>query len=218
LVRLPLPSVAAALRELDRIIDVPAVRGVSIVAQTTLYQPEQIGLEEVLARCADAGLAVVLHPTAGAADISDLFEPFGLVSALHTMVTSSLVAAKLVLSGALDRLPALDLVLTQFGGVLPFLTERLDKRGRGAAEKPFGAYLRERLYYDCSDHSPGPTLSYALATLGAERVMIGSDWPSRPIEPAIAAIRETDLSDAEREWVLGGTAQRWFDPARRRRG
>src|SRR3546814_14824484 len=58
-----------------------------------------------------------------------------------------------------------------------------------------------------------PALSLAIETLGIGRLLIGSDWPSRPIAPALDAIRAMRLSEADARAVMGGNAARWFDPA-----
>ncbi|MEI9927026.1 MAG: amidohydrolase family protein [Sphingomonas sp.] len=206
----------AALAELERLLAEPALRGVLLVAQTGLYRAEEAGIEKVLARAAGEGLAVVLHPSAGSSDLGDAFRGFGLESALQAMVSHALVASRMILSGMLDRLPALDLILTHLGGVLPFLIERLDSRAVGARH-PMGHYLRDRLHYDMCGHAPGPALECALRALGSDRMMIGSDWPSRPLESALGSARGAGLAPDALSAVLGGTAARWFDPRIQRR-
>jgi predicted TIM-barrel fold metal-dependent hydrolase len=209
---LPLPHIEAASRELERIGGWPQLRGLSIVAQTTLYRPDEIGLEPLLAHAADLGLAVVIHPPAGVADLNPAFEAFGLGSGLHAMTGSSLVAARLILSGLLDRIPDLDLIVTHLGGVLPWLADRLDSRGLGPAQRPFSAYLRDRLWFDACG-ATGPALRFVLETLGPGRLLLGSDWPSRAIAPAIQTIRDLALAPDAEASILGGAAARWFDPA-----
>ncbi len=55
----------------------------------------------------------------------------------------------------------------------------------------------------------GPDIAWAVKTLGADRVMMGSDHPvNLPVE--IAKVQALDLTDAEKELVLGGTAAAVF--------
>jgi len=145
---LPLPDVTASLAELERIAHQPGLRGLSIVAAQTLYRPDQIGLEPLLAQAADLGLPVVLHPTVSSTDFGPGFAGLGLESGMQAMITTSLVASRLAISGILDRVPGLELILTNLGGVLPFLGERLDTRQQGPAEHPLTQYLRTRMYVD----------------------------------------------------------------------
>jgi aminocarboxymuconate-semialdehyde decarboxylase len=213
---LPLPDAGAALTELERIVDAAPLRALTIVADTTCYCPDEIGLEPLIARAGEAGLPILLHPTAGAADLSPAFDAFGLASGMHAMVSHALVAARLIQSGLLDRCDGLELILTHLGGVLPFLIERLDSRHKGPSRFAPSHYLKTRVFVDACGYPAGPALRCALETMGADRLMTGSDWPSRPIEPARDAIRKLGLAaEAERK-ILRDNAARWFDPRRPR--
>lgn len=213
---LPLPDPEAADEELARIVTEDAVRAVQIVAQTTGYVPDDPSYAVLFQRAADARLPVLIHPSAGVADLAPQFDAYGLSSGLHAMVSHALVAARMIQSGLLDRIAGLELILTHLGGVLPFLIDRLDSRARGPALHPPSHYLRDRIFVDACGYPAGPALRCAIETFGAKRVMIGSDWPSRPIAPAIEAITGLDLAETEKRAILSGTAARWFDPARGR--
>src|SRR3546814_1697709 len=108
---------------------------------------------------------------------------------MHAMVSHALVAARMIQSGLLDRIGKLELILTHLGGILPFLIDRLDSRNTGPAQHPPSHYLRTRVHVDNCGYPAGPALRLAIETLGIGRLLIGSDWPSRPIAPALAAIR-----------------------------
>lgn len=215
-IALPLPDGTASLHELERIAGDPAVRAVQVVAQTTGYRPDRPDMECVFAATAGHGLPVLLHPTAGISDLSPHFDAFGLSSGMHAMVSHALVAARIIQSGMMDRIGGLELILTHLGGILPFLIDRLDSRNRGPAEHLPSHYLRTRVTVDNCGFPAGAALRYALAALGAERIVIGSDWPSRPVAPAIEAIRGLGLDDAEADAIMRTNAARWFDPARPR--
>lgn len=213
---LPLPHAEVAESELLHIRSEGAVRAVQIVAQTTRYQPELPEFEVLYAMVANAGLPLLLHPAAGVADLSPHFDAYGLSSGMHAMVSHALVAARMMQSGLLDRVPGLELIMTHLGGILPFLIERLDERAQGPAARPPSQYLRDRVYLDGCGYPTGPLLRCAIETLGVERIMLGSDWPSRPIKPAIDAVRGLALDSASETAILRNTALRWFDPTRPR--
>jgi predicted TIM-barrel fold metal-dependent hydrolase len=215
---IPLPEAGDALRELRRVQARDCVRAIHVVAQTTAYLPDRLGLDLVFDAAAEAGLPIILHPTAGAVDLGNPFDAYGLGSGMHAMVSHALVAARIVQSGMLDRIAGLELILTHLGGILPFLIDRLDSRAGGPAAFPPSHYLRNRIWVDACGYPAGPALRCALETLGAGRVMIGSDWPSRPIAPALEAIRDLGLDDGATRAIMGETAARWFDPSRPRVG
>jgi len=209
---LPLPDGPAALDELIRVRDQANLRAIHIVAQTIRYRPDAIEMEPLFRAAAEAGLPIIIHPSAGVVDLAPQFDDYGLSSGMHAMVSNALVAARMIQSGMLDRLPGLELIVTHLGGILPFLIDRLDSRNTGPTAFAPSHYLRTRLWFDACGYPAGPALRCALETVGVERMMIGSDWPSRPIAPAIAAIQALGLApDAERA-ILHDTALRWFDP------
>jgi aminocarboxymuconate-semialdehyde decarboxylase len=135
---------------------------------------------------------------------------------MHAMISNALVAARMIQSGMLDRIGGLELIVTHLGGILPFLIDRLDSRHSGPTAFPPSHYLRTRLWFDACGYPAGPALRCVLETVGAGRLMIGSDWPSRPIAPALEAIRDLGLGEVAERAILGGNAARWFDPARPR--
>ncbi|MCA8888324.1 MAG: amidohydrolase family protein [Parvularculaceae bacterium] len=209
LARLPLPDVEASLREAQRIAGAACIRGISVPAQTTLYKPDEIGFERVLRYAAERNWLVVLHPPAGVCDLSDLFSAYGLSSGLHAMMGSVLTLSRIVFSGMLDRIDELNLLVTHFGGGAPFFSERLDSRGKGA-KAPFSEYLRTRIYFDNCGYTDARTLAFVLGVVGAGRIVLGSDWPSRPISDCLAPLG--GLAPDCKNAILGETAQRWFRP------
>ena len=69
-------------------------------------------------------------------------------------------------------------------------------------------YLR-RLYYDTvSFHVPA--LECAIATVGAEHVLLGSDWPHviGDMEGAIRSVRQLPVDEAAKNAMLSGNARR----------
>src|SRR3546814_5417132 len=87
----------------------------------------------------------------------------------------------MIQSGLLDRIGKLELIITHLGGILPFLIDRLDSRNTGPAQHPPSHYLRTRVHVDNCGYPAGPALRLAIETLGIGSLLIGSDWPSRPI-------------------------------------
>jgi aminocarboxymuconate-semialdehyde decarboxylase len=208
---LPLPHVDAALAELDRLAARRAVRGLSIGVDLA-QAPDPVALEPVLARASELDYPVVIHPASWAAPGSP-FAEHNLFSALEHPLATSLLATRLVLSGVLDRLPELVLVVPHLGGVLPYLAQRLqDSTRSGLAAHPIEHYLRTRLLYDtCSFHLPA--LRCAIDTVGAERIVLGSDYPFRgALRRCVDDVAAAGLDAADEAAILGRTAGGWFTP------
>ena len=209
MVTLPLPHPEEAIAEVARVAEHPLVRGVELFGVTTRYQIDDPMFRPALAAIADAGLVAQLHPA---------FEPpveamraWGLGGSLGAVTGNSLAAARMILSGALDEVHNLELIVTHLAGVLPYLVTRFDDlSGRGDAQHNVEFYLRNRMWTDnCSYHAP--SLRCAVQTMGADRIMTGSDYPFRGhVSRCIEDIRDGGLSDHDAKFILHETATRWF--------
>ena len=211
-VSLPLPDVADALAELERVAVHPHARALFLPTASTPATIDDARLEPLYRRVAALGWPVMTHPIGE--DLAPCWRDWDLLSKLALPISTSLGVARLVASGLLDRVPGLDVVVPHLGGTLPYLVQRFDDFGNGDAAHSLAYYLRNRLYLDtCSFHPPAFTC--AATTAGVDRLVLGSDAPVRG-----ALTRATDHVIAmcpdptEQALVLGGTAQRWFGPDR----
>jgi aminocarboxymuconate-semialdehyde decarboxylase len=158
------------------------------------------------------GALVFVHPTTrGYAD--GAFADYYLWNLVGNPMETTIAAAHLVLSGVLERHPDLRVLLAHGGGAITALRGRLrhgwsfQPQTRSKLTESPEASLK-RLYYDTVTHDPA-VLRELVAFAGAERVLLGSDYPfdmadARPAETVAAAGLQPD---AER-LVLGGNAAR----------
>jgi predicted TIM-barrel fold metal-dependent hydrolase len=209
LVALPLPDVEASLAELDRVAGHVCACGINLQASTadgwTIDDPAFL---PVYLRAAELGLPVLVHPAIET--LPPAWTDFLLGATLAPMVSSSLSVARLILSGRLDQIPDLQVIVPHLGGVLPYLTQRFADFGRRDATHDFDWYLRERLFYDTCSYHP-PAFRCALDTCGVDRLILGTDYPVRgPLQRGVDDIQTALVSEAERRLVLGVTASRWF--------
>jgi predicted TIM-barrel fold metal-dependent hydrolase len=209
LLSLPLPHHAESLAELSRLGGDPHVSGVQVLTTGAERALAPDAAEPVLAAVAEAGLPVVLHPAVepqapGYAD-------WLLEASLAPLVSSTVAFARLVLSGLLDRVPSLQLVVPHLGGYLPYVVQRVEDFGRGEAAHDLSHYLRERVHLDTCSYHP-PAMRCAVDAVGPERLVLGSDYPFRGSQArAVQDVRTFFAEDARlRDAVLGGTAARLF--------
>ncbi|MFC5947539.1 amidohydrolase family protein [Pseudonocardia lutea] len=201
------PDPAASIAELDRVHDHPLVRGVMAFANTS--GPTLDEQESVCDAIASAGLPLQLHPQLGDLSHHPVLDDFTLGGSLGMMLETSTIAARMMLSGLLDRVPTLTLVIPHLGGVLPYLAQRMsDLSGKGRALEDSSYYLRERCLLDnCSFHPPA--LRCAVDTVTADRIVLGSDYPQRGrLARAVEDIRKSELTADEQQAILGGNAVR----------
>ncbi len=209
LATLPMQDPGRAAEEVDRAARLPGIRGVYLGTNVNGLELDDPAFTLVFERIHALGLPVFLHPlnVVGAQRLS----PFYLGNLLGNPYDTGIAAAHLICGGVLDRFPKLQVCLPHAGGTLPYLIGRLD-RGRKVRrelahmKRPPSAYLR-RFTYDTISHAPA-SLRYLIDLVGADRVMIGSDYCfdmgyERPVE---VVTRLAALSRADQDRILGGTA------------
>jgi aminocarboxymuconate-semialdehyde decarboxylase len=117
--------------------------------------------------------------------------------------------ASLIYEGVLERLPELRIVMAHGGGYLPHYYGRLDRNVQAhppsavnLSRKP-STYLRD-LYYDTCLYEPA-MLDALVARVGADRLVMGSDYPVGDPDPVGFVERSPSLGPEETAAVLGGT-------------
>jgi aminocarboxymuconate-semialdehyde decarboxylase len=207
--QVPLQDVDAACKELSRCMRAGHL-GVQIgnhVGEKNLDDP---GIVTFLHHCADEGAAVLVHPwdMLGHQRMPNYMMPWTVAMPAETQL--GIVA--LILSGAFDKLPSkLRICFAHGGGSFAFLLGRLQNAwehhpvARGQCELPPRSYVN-RFYVDSAVFDQR-ALQFLVNTMGAERVMLGSDYPFPLGEHGIGnLIRSSQLSSVAKERMLGGNA------------
>jgi aminocarboxymuconate-semialdehyde decarboxylase len=209
---LPLQDPPAALAELGRAAKLPGVRAVYMGTNIGGRELSDPAYTPIFERCQALRLPVLLHPLTVVGH--DRLRPFYLNNLLGNPFDTAIAAAHLVLGGVLDRFPRLQVCLPHAGGALPYVAgriqhgQRVRAEVRNRAKRPFTAYL-ERFTYDTISHSP-EALAWLVSQVGAERVMLGSDFCfdmgyDRPRDMVVRSLR---LKAADRDRILRGNAAR----------
>ena len=132
------------------------------------------------ARAAETGAVIFLHPIACTLD--ERLDRFYLANTVGQPVENAVALSHLIFAGVLDRHPGLRVIAAHGGGYLPTYLGRSDHAwqvrpdAHGCVEPP-SSYLR-RLWFDSLVHSPD-ALRALVAVVGADRVLLGSDYPVR---------------------------------------
>jgi aminocarboxymuconate-semialdehyde decarboxylase len=208
---LPLQDSAAAIEELERCINVHGFVGVMVGSHVDGLDWDADELFPVLAAVRDLGALVFVHPAHGRAN--SFLPRYHLRNLIGNPFETTIAVASLIFGGVLDRLPDLDICLAHGGGYACLGADRLDHGRQVRAEAQDTAslpseYLR-RLYYDTMVFSHRG-LSNLVEVVGADRVVLGSDYPADMGEPRPVDFIEShpDLTDDQRRLILGGTMER----------
>lgn len=130
---------------------------------------------------ADAtGALLMLHPGPMAGHLpSPVAEEFPQyrTSAVALQAQTSQVVLTLLLSDLLDCFANIRFQIINLGGTIPFIFERMESIARHRTpEKPFPTDRLRRLWFDTASMGPS-ALECAVAVYGADRIMLGTDWP-----------------------------------------
>ena len=163
------------------------------------------------------GTVVFLHPNIPVCMGPDIVD-MNIGPSLAYLFDTGVTIYRMIFSGMLERYRRLKVIVPHLGGMLPYLTGRLEEvygAGRAGKDlpKPPGEYLRE-LYFDTLiNHQP--SLRLAKDQFGADHLMLDSDYPPGmlPLEQSLRFLEEADLSEAERHQILGANATRVLGPA-----
>ena len=181
LATLPAQDVSVAIDELDRAVHVLGLKGAEldmVVNGENWDEPRFLPLF----KAAEAmGAVLFFHPQPQHNLMMQFTSRYNLPNSIGVIVEDTLMVATLIFGGILDACPDLKVCIAHGGGVACFGMGRLDHgwqvrtEARVHIQKPPSTYQR-RLYYDCVVGSE-PALRFLLDQVGADRVVLGSDWP-----------------------------------------
>jgi aminocarboxymuconate-semialdehyde decarboxylase len=207
----PLQDPQLAIGELERCVGELAMPGVQIGTHVNGWNLDQPELFPVLARAAELGAAIFVHPW----DMlgRERMTRYALPWLVGMPAETALAISSLILGGVLGRLPNLRIAFAHGGGAFPATIGRIDHAHRArpdlvAQQEPLSPrrYL-QRFYVDSLVHDPG-MLRYLVGLLGAERIALGSDYPFPLGETVPGELIEglAELTAAQRQRLLAGTA------------
>jgi len=155
------------------------------------------------------GAVVLLHPLG--TTVGPRLDPYYLSNVIGQPLETMIALSRLIMGGHFDRHPDLKLCAVHGGGYLPGYRGRADHAWKVRPEcdrcaHPPSHYLR-KLWYDSLVFDPAE-LAELIAQVGADRVVIGTDYPfdMGDYDPIARMEALTDLSDVNRAAIMGGNA------------
>ena len=210
---LPWQDAAAAERELDRCAKQLGMRGLLLYTNLAGRFPDEPEFRPVLARAAELGLPVLLHPAKPIT--TEFVKGYEMTSSLGNMFDNTIALTRLLMSGILDELPKLKLVCPHLGGTLPYIIGRLDhqvtvlKRGPKNLTRTPSEYLRS-IWLDIV--SPLPlAMKFAIEFMGADRLLYASDHPWVEPKLILDSFRSLQLPQADESKILQRNARLLFN-------
>jgi aminocarboxymuconate-semialdehyde decarboxylase len=174
----PLHHPALAVEELTRAVTGLGLHGVEISTSAGGRELSHPDFEPFWARAEELEALVFIHPWG--CTLGHRLDEHYLANVVGQPVETTLALSHLIFSGLLDRHPDLRILSSHGGGYLPYYTGRADHAwdvrpdARTPQRRP-SEYLK-RLYFDSLVFDP-QILAALIARVGAEQVMLGTDYP-----------------------------------------
>lgn len=171
----PLPDVAASVREAERAVDELGADGVIVLSHVDGTYISDPAFEPLLELLDDRSSVLFVHPNI------PTFEPMPGVNpgAADFLLETVRAAIGLSIADVPGRYPNLSVILSHGGGFVPFAAERFAAVcGGGDAE--LGLARLKSFYVDTALSSGRPSLDAIRSFVRPDRILFGSDWPWAP--------------------------------------
>jgi predicted TIM-barrel fold metal-dependent hydrolase len=208
----PLQHPELAVAELTHAVSTLGLRGVSV---STLVRDRELAdpvHEPFWSRAADLGAVVLIHPWG--CGLGPRLAAHYLGNTVGNPTETTVALSHIIFSGLLDRHPGLRLVAVHGGGYLPYYLGRSDHAwqmrpdARGCLQPP-SSYIR-RMWFDSLVYTPS-ALRALVAAAGADRVMLGTDYPfDMGVTDPVDRLDAAGFTTADRDAIAGLNAASLF--------
>jgi aminocarboxymuconate-semialdehyde decarboxylase len=168
-----------AVSELETAITKLGLRGVQILTSVNGSELSDPNYRPFFAKAEELGAFIMLHPN-GFTE-GRRFTDYYFNNVVGNPLETTLALHQLIFSGTLARFPELKILSVHGGGYLPAYSGRIDHAwgarddSHASLPLPPSAYLRQ-VYFDTvvfTEHQ----LAYLIDVFGADRILMGTDYP-----------------------------------------
>jgi predicted TIM-barrel fold metal-dependent hydrolase len=218
---LPMTDPAAAADELRRTAELPGHVGIMSYGRCGDRPLDDPANDEVLGLAAALRRPVFLHPQIPPDAVRHA--SYGGLDGLASLglatfgwgwhLEAGTAALRLILSGAFDRHPELQVVLGHWGEMLLFALDRIDGLSNAAPhlERRVADYVRTNVHVATSGMTSPRLLRHALDFTSIDRILLSGDHPFHRLGPgAVEDFLGTLPDPADRERLAHGNAEALF--------
>ena len=207
LATLPVQDVKLAIAELERAVTKQGLKGALLDTQVNGDQWDEPRFLPFFKAAEQMGAVLFYHPQPQNNFLMQRTKRHGLFNSLGVILDDAIVTAVLICSGVLEKCPDLKVCIAHGGGPACYAMGRMDRNWHDrpstrSTSKPPSAYQKQ-LYYDTVTGDE-TTLRFLIDQVGADRVVMGSDWPFVPWHPSPVSWLQSleSLTAGEKEKIL----------------
>jgi 6-methylsalicylate decarboxylase len=175
---LPMPHIEESIGEMRRALDDLRMAGIAMNTTVLGHALVEPGYEPVFAELNSRSAVLYLHPEGNSA-CSPLIADYHLTWMIGAPIEDTISVMQLITHGIPARYPHITIINSHLGGALPMLLQRADDQYRWEApdtpEPP--SVAARQMWYDTVGHGHVPALRCAIDSFGADRLLLGTDFP-----------------------------------------
>jgi 6-methylsalicylate decarboxylase len=186
---LPMPHLDQSVGEIGRALDELGMAGVAMNTTVLGRALVEAEYEPIFAELNRRNAVLYLHP-AGNGACSPLIGNYHLTWMVGAPVEDTISVMHLITHGIPARYPNVKIINSHLGGALPMLLQRVDDQYRWEKPNPPDppTVAARRMWYDTVGHGHVPALRCAIDSLGADRLLLGTDFPYESGDTFIRAV------------------------------
>jgi aminocarboxymuconate-semialdehyde decarboxylase len=208
---LPLADMALARAEMVRVRRELRLPGVILPGDYFLSASSAALLAPVFEAANETGALLMIHPGLMPGGVPPEPYPDATVyraSVLNLQASLAQMGMTVLSAKLAEAYPRITFQLVNLGGTIPFVLERLEAVALSRPpHEPFARASLRGMVYDCASLGPR-ALELAVRVFGADRVMLGTDYPIFSPDQVTHTLEAAELGDADKAMILRGTAER----------
>ncbi len=224
---LPWKNIDASVTELERAVTKLGFRGVVLAGRAS---GEDAFLDDgaflpILEAAEGLNAPIYIHPAPPLASVQKSYYD-GLGDRLSARLSlygwgwhneAGVQVLRLILSGAFERFPKLQVIAGHWGEMVPFFLSRLDQalpRSVTKLERTITETFRENIYVTPSGIFDYPQLKFCVDVLGADRIIHSVDYPFILNDGARQFIEDAPITESEKQLIAYKNAEKLFEISR----
>jgi aminocarboxymuconate-semialdehyde decarboxylase len=207
----PLVDVDRAIEELERIVREYGFPSIEIGGSVNGRHYDEPEFDAFFRRAAELGVLVFIHPHVSPP--SERLLRYHTRNIIGFPVESGICAAAFIFGGTMKRYPNIKICLAHGGGIVPGLIGRWDhgwsvrEEAQEFIDQPPSTYYKQ-FFFDNLSHGDR-VLSTLLESVGADHVMVGTDYPyDMATRDPVGVLDRQQLSAEDRTKIESGNAVR----------
>ena len=216
---LPTAAPDQAVKELELMVQKHGFKGAAINGHINGRYLDDKFFWPILECAEKLNVPIYLHPTQPPKPVRDTYYG-GFSPEVTNMlagpgwgwhIETAVHVIRLIISGAFDKYPKLQIIIGHLGEGLPFMLERMDSNmspEMTGLKRSIGDYLRENIHYTFAGFNFTPTFLDLFLEIGVDRIMFSADHPYGSMAKARAFLDQLPVSTADREKIAHGNAER----------